>query len=123
MFVERFFVYFIVFVLGFSELEFEDVMLIDDFFLIEVFKFQLLLVWRIFFLLWVRLKYDVQKYIVDKEIDEIRVIFWYYRQFIEVSQERYFKDEKFVVEIYLNFVDYFFGKWFNVFKLFRYILE
>lgn len=39
MFVERFFVYFIVFVLGFSELEFEDVMLIDDFFLIEVFKF------------------------------------------------------------------------------------
>lgn len=123
MFVERFFVYFIVFVLGFSELEFEDVMLIDDFFLIEVFKFQLLLVRRIFFLLWVRLKYDVQKYIVDKEIDEIRVIFWYYRQFIEVSQERYFKDEKFVVEIYLNFVDYFFGKWFNVFKLFRYILE
>lgn len=123
MFVERFFVYFIVFVLGFSELEFEDVMLIDDIFLIEVFKFQLLLVWRIFFLLWVRLKYDVQKYIVDKEIDEIRVIFWYYRQFIEVSQERYFKDEKFVVEIYLNFVDYFFGKWFNVFKLFRYILE
>lgn len=123
MFVERFFVYFIVFVLGFSELEFEDVMLIDDIFLIEVFKFQLLLVRRIFFLLWVRLKYDVQKYIVDKEIDEIRVIFWYYRQFIEVSQERYFKDEKFVVEIYLNFVDYFFGKWFNVFKLFRYILE
>lgn len=123
MFVERFFVYFIVFVLGFSELEFEDVMLIDDFFLIEVFKFQLLLVRRIFFLLWVRLKYDVQKYIVDKEIDEIRVIFWYYRQFIEVSQERYLKDEKFVVEIYLNFVDYFFGKWFNVFKLFRYILE
>lgn len=123
MFVERFFVYFIVFVLGFSELEFEDVMLIDDFFLIEVFKFQLLLVRRIFFLLWVRLKYDVQKYIVDKEIDGIRVIFWYYRQFIEVSQERYFKDEKFVVEIYLNFVDYFFGKWFNVFKLFRYILE
>lgn len=123
MFVERFFVYFIVFVLGFSELEFEDVMLIDDFFLIEVFKFQLLLVRRIFFLLWVRLKYDVQKYIVDKEIDEIRVIFWYYRQFIEVSQECYFKDEKFVVEIYLNFVDYFFGKWFNVFKLFRYILE
>lgn len=123
MFVERFFVYFIVFVLGFSELEFEDVMLIDDFFLIEVFKFQLLLVRRIFFLLWVRLKYDVQKYIVDKEIDEIRVIFWYYWQFIEVSQERYFKDEKFVVEIYLNFVDYFFGKWFNVFKLFRYILE
>lgn len=123
MFVVRFFVYFIVFVLGFSELEFEDVMLIDDFFLIEVFKFQLLLVRRIFFLLWVRLKYDVQKYIVDKEIDEIRVIFWYYRQFIEVSQERYFKDEKFVVEIYLNFVDYFFGKWFNVFKLFRYILE
>lgn len=98
-------------------------MLIDDFFLIEVFKFQLLLVWRIFFLLWVRLKYDVQKYIVDKEIDEICVIFWYYWQFIEVSQERYFKDEKFVVEIYLNFVDYFFGKWFNVFKLFRYILE
>lgn len=123
MFVERFFVYFIVFVLGFSELEFEDVMLIDDFFLIEVFKFQLLLVRRIFFLLWVRLKYDVQKYIVDKEIDEICVIFWYYWQFIEVSQERYFKDEKFVVEIYLNFVDYFFGKWFNVFKLFRYILE
>lgn len=123
MFVERSFAYLTASASGLSELEFEDVMSIDDTLLTEVFKFQLPPVRRIPSLLWVRLKYDVQKYIVDKEIDETRVTFWYHRQFIEASQERYLKDENFAAEIHSNLADYFLGKWFNVSKPFRYTAE
>lgn len=123
MFVERAFAYVTASASGLSELELEDVMSIDDTLLTEVFKFQLPPVRRIPSLLWVRLKYDVQKYIVDKEIDETRVTFWYHRQFIEASQERYLKDGNFSAEIHSNLADYFLGKWFNVPKPFRYTAE
>ncbi|XP_061189796.1 NACHT and WD repeat domain-containing protein 2-like [Saccostrea echinata] len=123
MFVERSFAYLTASSSGLSELEFEDVMSIDDTLLTEVFKFQLPPVRRIPSLLWVRLKYDVQKYIVDKEVDETRVTFWYHRQFIEASQERYLKNAAFAAEIHSNLADYFLGKWYNVPKPFKYTAE
>ncbi|XP_056004736.1 NACHT and WD repeat domain-containing protein 2-like [Ostrea edulis] len=123
MFVERSFAYLTASSSGLSELELEDVMSIDDVLLTEVFKFQLPPIRRIPSLLWVRLKYDVQKYIVDKEVDETRVTFWYHRQFIEASQERYLKVKRFAVEIHSNLADYFLGTWYNVPKPFKYTPE
>ena len=105
---------------GISEMELEDVLSLDDVCLTEVFKFHVPPMRRVPSLLLVRLKNDISSYLSVKEIDGTRVLFWYHRQFIETTQERYLKKVEFKKMIYTNLADYFDGTWYGRPKPFQY---
>lgn len=44
-------------------------------------------------LLWKRVQYDIQEYIVERQSGGKTVIGWYHRQFTEAAKERYYQKE------------------------------
>ena len=99
---------------GISESEFEDIMSIDDDVLHEVFKYHHPPVRRFPIALWLNIKYELNEYITNKETDEVPVVAWFHRAFIEASHEYleskpYFKKSK--DSILMNVFDYFNEKW------------
>jgi hypothetical protein len=50
-----------------------------------VFQFHLPPVRRLPPILWIRIKHDLREYIVEKEANDTKVIFWYHRRFVEVK--------------------------------------
>ena len=67
-----------------------------------------------------RIRHDISQYLVDKEVDEVRVFFWYHRQFFETAKKRYLQDPSLKVEIHSLMADYYLGKWHGVKKPFKY---
>jgi hypothetical protein len=61
---------------GISESELEDILSIDDDVLFEIFEFHAPPVRRFPGVLWTRIKHDLSEYMVEKEIDDTRVIYW-----------------------------------------------
>ena len=108
---------------GISETELEDLLSLDDVVLTSVFQIHVPPLRRIPPLLWVRIRHDISQYLVDKEVDEVRVFFWYHRQFIETARKRYLSDAGFKAEIHSLMADYYLGKWFRVKKPFKYTAE
>ena len=53
----------------------------------------------------------MSSYIVERSADDILVLFWYHRQFIEATKERFLKDAAFAKAIHTNMAEYFLGKW------------
>ncbi|KAK3105389.1 hypothetical protein FSP39_024054, partial [Pinctada imbricata] len=120
MFVTRAFSYLTASRNGLSELELEDIMSLDDELLTDVFKYHVPPVRRVPGLLWARLRFDINSYLVDKEIDETRVSFWYHRQFYEAAEARYLSDRKYALLIHSHLADYYLGTWYNQPKPFKY---
>ena len=62
-----------------------------------------------------RVHQDIAHYLVEKEVDKTRVLYWYHREFIEVAQERYMTDN---LPDYIHglLADYFQGKWSKMVK-------
>eukprot|EP00004_Rigifila_ramosa_P018478 TRINITY_DN459_c0_g1_i2.p1 TRINITY_DN459_c0_g1~~TRINITY_DN459_c0_g1_i2.p1 ORF type:complete len:3633 (-),score=762.01 TRINITY_DN459_c0_g1_i2:106-9975(-) len=81
---------------GLSVSELEDVLSCDDAVLDSVFVYWTPPVRRLPPLLWVRLRNDLDRYVVERGSDGTTVFFWYHRQFWEVAEERYLqpKDRK-----------------------------
>ena len=96
---------------GLSEVELEHLMSLDDVLLGKVYKFWRPPVRRIPPLLWTRVRAELSSYIVERSADDIVVLYWYHRQFIEATRERYLKDPEFVSGIRVNMLEYFLGKW------------
>uniref|UniRef100_A0A1I8HIM4 NACHT domain-containing protein n=1 Tax=Macrostomum lignano TaxID=282301 RepID=A0A1I8HIM4_9PLAT len=96
---------------GLSESELEDLLSLDDAVLIDVFQHHLPPFIRIPPICWARLRHDIGSYLVEREADNIRVVFWYHRQFIEVAQEYFLSDEKTRRDIHSIMADYFLGLW------------
>ena len=96
---------------GLSEVELEHLMSLDDKLLNQVYKFWRPPVRRIPPLLWTRVRAEVSSYIVERSADDILVLSWYHRQFIEATKEKYLKDIHFSNMIHSNMVDYFIGRW------------
>ena len=105
---------------GLSEAELEDLLSLDEKVLNDVYQYHLPPVRRIPPLLWTRIRNDLPSYFAEREADGVNVIFWYHRQFIEASRERYFRNINFLNEIHANMADYFLGVWGGIPKPFEY---
>ncbi|KAK2159956.1 hypothetical protein LSH36_143g06049 [Paralvinella palmiformis] len=96
---------------GLSEAELEDLLSLDEKVLNDVYQYHLPPVRRIPPLLWTRIRNDLPNYFAEREADGVNVIFWYHRQFIEASKERYFRNLNFLQEMHSLIADYFLGIW------------
>ena len=95
---------------GLTEPELEDILSLDDMVLNDVYQYWTPPIRRLPPLLWIRIRSDIGDYLIDRGADGARVIYWYHRQFIEVSQERYLGSTQ-AISIHSSMSEYFLGKW------------
>lgn len=100
---------------GISESEIEDILSLDDEVLYDIFEFHAPPVRKLPVALWSRIKYDLKGYMVEKEIQDTRVIYWYHRRFIEVANSFYISklnsaDRE---SVFSNVVDFYNETWKN----------
>ncbi|CAC5359591.1 NACHT domain- and WD repeat-containing protein 1 [Mytilus coruscus] len=95
--------------LGLTETELEDILACDDDVLNDVYEYWTPPIRRLPPLLLVRLRHDLQQYLVERGADGATVIYWYHRQFIEAAQDRYCR----VTNLHTALADYFLGTWAN----------
>ena len=95
---------------GLSDAEMEDILSIDDEVLNDVYQYWTPPFRRIPPLLWIRIKSDLETYVVSRGVDGLLVNTWYHRQFFETAKERYLQPESANV-IHGHISDYFQGKW------------
>ncbi|XP_052281860.1 NACHT domain- and WD repeat-containing protein 1-like [Dreissena polymorpha] len=62
-------------------------------------------------LLLVRIRTDIDQYIVERGADGARVLNWYHRQFTEAAHERYCADDAQNKGLHGNLADFFAGTW------------
>ena len=95
---------------GLTESELEDLLSLDDDVLNDVYQYWTPPVRRLPPLIWLRARSDLGDYLVERGSDDARVSFWYHRQFIEVSRERYLQQQE-LVKFHSNMAEYFQGTW------------
>lgn len=95
---------------GLTESELEDLLSLDDDVLNDVYQYWTPPVRRLPPLIWLRVRSDLGDYLVERGSDGARVSFWYHRQFIEVSRERYLEEHD-SVKVHVNIAEYFQGIW------------
>ncbi len=115
-------IYMTMFKNGISENELEDILSLDDDVLYDIFEFHAPPIRKLPLALWSRIKHDLKSYIVEKEIDNTRVISWYHRRFIEVANSYYiaFLTGKTKETVVQNVVDFFNETWKYKPKPFKY---
>ncbi|XP_070534262.1 NACHT and WD repeat domain-containing protein 2-like [Ptychodera flava] len=96
---------------GIAEAELEDILSLDDDVLQEVYAYWLPPTRRIPPLLWTRIRAEINDYLVEREAEGARVIYWYHRQFIEAARERYLNDDHLVKKMHKLCAEYFIGIW------------
>ena len=94
---------------GLTEPELEDVLSLDDDVLNDVYQYWTPPVRRLPPLLWIRIRSDIEDYLIERGSDDVRVISWYHRQFVEVAAERYLGTKE--VVIHSRLADFFLGTW------------
>lgn len=97
------------FVNGISENEIEDILSLDDDVLYDIFEFHAPPVRKLPVALWSRIKHDLKGYMVEKEVEDTRVIYWYHRRFIEVAESHYIKSLN--KDVFLNVIDFYNETW------------
>ena len=102
-------IYMSTFANGISENEIEDILSLDDDVLYSIFEFHAPPVRKLPIALWARIKYDLTGYMVEKEMEGSRVIYWYHRRFIEVAQTHYVT--KLDKSVFMNVIDFFNETW------------
>ena len=81
---------------GLNEVEMEDILSLDDDVLEDTYIYHLPPdpdTIRLPPLLWKRVEYDIQEYVVERQSGTKKVSTWYHRQFGEVAKERYLSEE------------------------------
>ncbi|XP_072026817.1 NACHT domain- and WD repeat-containing protein 1-like [Amphiura filiformis] len=99
---------------GLTQQELEDVLSLDDDVLDEIYQYHLPpnpQAVRTPALLWARLKYELQEYMVDRQADRKTVSVLYHRQFTEAARDRYLSDPEIVKVRHQLLAEYFMGKW------------
>ncbi|XP_054751872.2 NACHT domain- and WD repeat-containing protein 1-like [Lytechinus pictus] len=99
---------------GLSHAELEDILSIDDEVLDEIYQY-----WspvdpttvRIPSLLWTRLKYELEEYLVERQADGRVVMVLYHRQFKEAAEARYLNDPEIARQRYQVLADFFEARW------------
>ena len=105
---------------GLSDAELEDTMSLDDVLLNQVFTYWVPPTRRIPPLLWPRLLDELKCYIVHREANGLIVHYWYHRQFIAVSKDRYLSEHEHSQYIHSILADYYLGTWAGKEKPFTY---
>ncbi|CAF0730783.1 unnamed protein product [Brachionus calyciflorus] len=108
---------------GLSEAELEDLISLDETVLNDIYQYHLPPIRRIPPLLWTRIRNDIPSYLSEREADGVSVVFWYHRQFIQVSTKRFLSNQKFKAYVHSQIADYFMGVWANVPKPYSYTEE
>ncbi|KAL3870806.1 hypothetical protein ACJMK2_038846 [Sinanodonta woodiana] len=98
---------------GITEAELEDVLSCDDDVLTDIYKFWTPPIRRLPPLLLVRLKTDLEHYLVERDADGSRVFYWYHRQFKETAEERYCSKKEERDLLHTGLADFFSGLWAN----------
>ena len=79
---------------GISEVELENLLSLNDDVLDSVYEFHnppLEGVIRVPPLLWARLRFELEEFLVEKDVDGATVLSWYHRQFWETAEQRYLR--------------------------------
>ncbi|ESO93392.1 hypothetical protein LOTGIDRAFT_119509, partial [Lottia gigantea] len=77
---------------GLSEIELEDALSCDNYVLDEVYRYHnppVPNLIRIPPVLWARIRFEIQEYLVERLSQGKTTVFWYHRQFIEAATKRY----------------------------------
>lgn len=96
---------------GLSEFELEDILSCDDDVLNDVYQFWTPPIRRLPPLLIVRLRHDLNRYLVNRGDSGVQIMGWYHRQFWEAAQDRYTKDKDTCQRLHAGIADYFMGRW------------
>ena len=92
---------------GLSEVELEHMLSLDDVLLNEIFNLWCPPIRRVPPLLWTRVRFDINAYVVERSADNLIVLHWYHRQFIETARNRYLADAEFKKYVHES--------WWNIF--------
>jgi hypothetical protein len=122
MLFSRSIIYMSLFKNGISENEMVDILSLDEEVLYDVFEFHAPPMRKLPAALWSRIKNDLRGYMVEKEVHDTRVIYWYHRRFIEVASSFYIQvvSSEIRNEIFANVIDFFSERWKNIPKPFKY---
>ncbi|CAF1234877.1 unnamed protein product [Adineta steineri] len=106
---------------GISQNELEDVLSLDDDVIKNVFQHYIPPVKRLPGLLWTRIRNDLDEYITEKEVDDLSVIYWYHRRFIEIAEKEFISNLTKIerTNIFQNMVDLYTEKWSGKAKPFK----
>lgn len=96
---------------GLSEFELEDILSCDDDVLNDVYQFWTPPIRRLPPLLIVRLRHDLNRYLVNRGDSGVQIMGWYHRQFWEAAEDRYTKDKDTCQRLHVGIADYFAGRW------------
>lgn len=98
---------------GISENELEDILSLDNEVLYEVFEFHAPPSIRLPVALWSRIKHDLKGYLIEKDIDGSRLVYWYHRRFIEVANSYYISFMRAEVrdEVVKNVIEFYNETW------------
>ena len=97
---------------GISEQELEDILSLDDEVLMSVFQYHMPPIRRIPFILWVRIRNELFNYIDEREANDVKVIQWHHRRFIEVAIKMYIEPMSRNNEhVFQNIVDFYNETW------------
>ena len=96
---------------GLSDGEMEDLLSLDNAVMAEISANIGSVSSRTPTLLWVRLRDGLQAFLTRKECEGMTVYYWYHRQFVEVSKQRYLTDSVLKKKIHVHLADYFLGTW------------
>ena len=96
---------------GVSESELDDLLSLDNNVLSDVYQYFVPPITRIPPLLWTRLRNDLHEYLIERQADDVTVVVWYHRQFVDVACERYFRNVNFEADIHSHLTEYFQGTW------------
>lgn len=72
---------------GVTEPELEDLLSLDDTVLNDVYQFWTPPIRRMLPALWFRIHADIGDYLIQRGANGVPVVYWYHRQFIEVSSD------------------------------------
>ena len=76
---------------GITDGELENILSLDEDVLYAVFEFSMPPIRRVPTILWIRIKKDLARYIVEKEANDAKVVYWHHRKFVEVTLAKYVK--------------------------------
>jgi len=103
--------YLVASVTGLSDCEMDDILSLDDEVLNSVFTSFHPPVRRIPYVKWLRLKNDIEAFLMTREADGVTVSFWCHEEFECVVKERYLTNESTTKEVHSMLADYFLGTW------------
>ncbi|KAL4232336.1 hypothetical protein ACF0H5_009907 [Mactra antiquata] len=96
---------------GATEAELEDILSCDDDVLNDVYMYWMPPIRRLPPLLMVRIRTDLDQYLVERGADGVRVLYWYHRQFTEAALARYCSDAEENKLRHQHLADFFQGRW------------